>query len=339
MRAPLRSFVPVIALLAAVAAPSSAYAQSESDKATARQLGQQGQSALDAHEWKRAEDDFRRADALYHAPSLVLGLARAQVKEGKFVEAWENYNRIILENVTTSPVFVKALADAKSEIGTVEKRRSRVTLTVTGPAVPRVLVDDVPVKAEALGIERFIDPGHHTVTSAADGWKRATKTFDIVEGASQTVVLVLDRDVSAVAIVEPVPVGTQPPSPASGQVLTPTQSGSGASVQRTLGIVAVAVGGAGVILGAVTGIVALGKHSDLSKECPMGTCSVANQSSVDSYHTMGTLSTVGFIVGGVGLAGGAALYFTAPKAHAVTSGGATFTPYLGFGTLGAVGTF
>jgi len=116
----LRRFT-VFALLG-VLAPAQAFAQSDTDRATARELGLDGETALGAKDWKRAEDDFHRADALFHAPTLSLGLARAQAGQGKFVEAWENYHRVVLENVTSSPGFAKALADATSEIGAIEGR-------------------------------------------------------------------------------------------------------------------------------------------------------------------------------------------------------------------------
>ncbi len=86
-------------MIPAFAAP--AFAQSDAEnRATARALAAQGQEQLEAKDYAKAEDSFRRADALFHAPTLVLGIARASAAEGKFVEAWEAYNRIIIEGVT-----------------------------------------------------------------------------------------------------------------------------------------------------------------------------------------------------------------------------------------------
>ena len=55
-----------------------------------------------------------------------------------------------------------------------------------GADAPRVAVNDVPVKAEALGVSRFVDPGHLVVTAAADGFAMATRTVDLAEGKEQT---------------------------------------------------------------------------------------------------------------------------------------------------------
>src|SRR5690349_24257436 len=57
---------------------------------------------------------FKRAEALFHAPTLALGLARAYTANGKYVAAQETYNRIIREGVPANapPAFAKA--DRKS---------------------------------------------------------------------------------------------------------------------------------------------------------------------------------------------------------------------------------
>ncbi len=321
MTPPFRSSLSLLALVAMLA-PRPASAQPDEDKATARQLGQQGQVALDAGDWATAEDHFRRADALYHAPSLVLGLARAQSHEGKVVEAWESYHRIIQENVTTSPVFVRALHDATTEIGLVEARRSRLTLRVTGPDAPAVTMDGAPVKREALGIERLVNPGHHTVVVTADGWQTLTRSVDIMEGRAEAVSLGLERG-------------------ASGGPAGPVAAESGAgrsSPSRVLGIAALAVGGAGLLTGIITGIVALGDHSTLEGECRGGVCSASQQSALSAYHTMGAVSTVGFVVAGVGAASGVVLLLTAPARGAGTTK-ASLSPYVGPWSAGVVGRF
>src|SRR5690242_16306817 len=96
---PLSRHIPLVALAASLLMAPPAFAQSDADKATARSLGQEGQAALDAKDYRTAEDRFRRADSLYHAPTLALGLARSLAANGKFVAAQETYNRIVREGV------------------------------------------------------------------------------------------------------------------------------------------------------------------------------------------------------------------------------------------------
>src|SRR5262249_24059762 len=109
----------------------------------------------------------------------------------------------------------------------------------------------------------------------------------------------------------------------------------GGSSNKTFALIAYGVGGAGLVFGAVTGLIAMGKHNDLSNNCKNGTCGTDQQSNVDGYHTMGTLPTVGFIIAGVGSAAGTVLLRTAPKESTT----AFVSPYVGPGTVGATGRF
>ena len=348
-RAHVPARVTALALLATLLAAAPAHAQTDTDKATARGLGQQGASALSAGDWATAAEDFRRADALYHAPSLTLGLARAQSHLGLFVQAWENYHQVIAENVTTSPGFSKALRDAKAEIAAVDSRRSRVTIRVTGADAPRVSVDGVPLKAEALGIERFVNPGHYVVTVTADGWKTVTRPVDVAEGQGMLAWIAMERDTTAAvvpALLAPVPLPSPqvPAVPSATETSVPQALASDAPARplgKTLGFAALGVGGAGVLVGAITGGLALSDHSKLSAPCASGTCPASSQSDLSAYHTMGTVSTIGFVVGGLGVAGGVVLLLTAPKSVKAPSAAqlTTATVYVGLGTAGAAGTF
>jgi hypothetical protein len=100
------------------------------------------------------------------------------------------------------------------------------------------------------------------------------------------------------------------------------------------------VGGAGLATGAITGLLAMGKHSTLTGECKGSVCPPSASSDLSSYHSLGTISTIGFIGGAVLGGGGAILFFTAPHGSpAAPATGTTLTPYVGLGSLGAVGTF
>lgn len=300
-------------------APATAHAQSDADKATARQLGQEGQVALDAKDFKTAEDRFRRADSLFRAPTLALGLARAYAGGGKFVAAQETYNRIIREGAPAGspPAFAKAVEEAKAEVGAVSSKIGSVVVNVTGADSPKVTLDDQPFPNAALGVKRSVDPGTHVIKATADGYRTEQANVTISEGGTGTATLNLQKDPSAVAAVPP-PTGSAPPPATVGASDSNPPPGAdvgtgGGSMNKTLGFVALGVGGVGLAVGAVTGIMAMGKHSDLEKACPDGKCTSDKQSDVDSYGTLGTVSTVGFIVGGVGVAAGLVLVLTAPK--------------------------
>ena len=103
---------------------------------------------------------------------------------------------------------------------------------------------------------------------------------------------------------------------------------------------ALGLGGAGLALGAATGVVAMGKIDALKTACPTGKCPASAQPDIDSYHLMGALSTVGFTIGVVGGAAGAVLLILAPKSSAAKPHkDATVEPLVGPGFLGARGSF
>jgi hypothetical protein len=108
--------------------------------------------------------------------------------------------------------------------------------------------------------------------------------------------------------------------------------------------VGIGVGGAGIVLGVVTGAMAAGKHGTASSSaCASGPCSPGDfatyTSDRNSYYTLGTVSTIGFIAGGVLAAGGAALLLFSPKSDAAAPAAAWVSPWVGAGSAGVTGRF
>lgn len=354
----LRGLCAAPAIVAIVAVAPSVFAQevAAQDIAQARQLGQQAQATYDKGDFAESEKLWAAAAKLYaQAPTLTLGLARTQAKLGKFVAAQESYNKIVREwgnNPSPPPAFKDAVEAAKAEVGAVSAKVASVTLTVEGPTNPIVTLDGQPVPAAALGLKRPVDPGSHKVTASADGFKAAETTFAVAEGGSAAAALKMEKDANAVAVV---PAGTPAGGPASAtEPGADTGSGKG-SMNKTLALVAFGVGGAGLVVGGITGILAAGKAGSLKDNCPNSTCPATQQDNVDSYKTMGTLSTVGFIVAGVGGVTGLVLLLTAPKEGSATASagsryvsspvdhakreGVSMTPYFGGTSTGVTGHF
>jgi hypothetical protein len=314
---------------------------SPQDIAQARDLGQQAQAAFDAGNFAESEKLWTGAANLYPAaPTLTLGLARTQAKLGKLVLAQESYNKIIREqsqNPSPSPAFKDALEAAKVEVGPVSAKIASVVIKVEGASNPVVTLDGQPVSAAGLGLKRPVDPGSHVVKAEAPGYKPAEASFQVAESGSAEAKLKLEK-----APETPGPLASKPET----STAKPVGGGTNKSSNKTLAIAALGVGGAGLVFGTITGVLALGKHGELSDKCPDGKCPNDVGDDVDSYKTMGTLSTIGFIVGGVGVAAGAVLWFTAPKER--TASGASMTqvakgfswqPYVSAGGGGVTGRF
>jgi hypothetical protein len=321
-------------------ASTSARAQvSDIDKGTARQLTLDGFDALDKKDYAAAADRFERADALFHAPTISVGLGRARLALGKLVSAKEAFSRAVYEPLpaNASPAVLKAVEEARRELDALTPRVPMVIVNVKGAANPTVTVDGVEVPAAALGVKRPLDPGQHVVLARAKGFAPAESNFTIAEGNLQTVNIDLVPGDSG-----PEPEKSPPATGATTASGAADHGGAGHSSTKTLGYVGIGLGGAGLVVGAVAGAMAMSKNSTLSSECPGGHCNPNSsqkssiQSDLNDYNTLTTVSTVGFIAGGALAATGVVLWLTAPTA---SSSGATVTPVVSLGYLGVRGSF
>jgi hypothetical protein len=89
-------------------------------------------------------------------------------------------------------------------------------------------------------------------------------------------------------------------------------------------------------IGAAFGALALSDKSDAESACPNGQCPTA--AAANKWSTAGSagnVSTIAFVAGGVGLAGAAVLWFTAPASSAAASARVG----LGLGSVQVVGSW
>jgi hypothetical protein len=299
-------------LVASLAATDLLAAPSDADRAAARVLAQDGQVALDKRDYAAAADRFARADSLVHAPTLLLAHARAQIGLGRLVEAHENYARIRREGVAPgSPKpWARAYEDAAKELEAVAARLPWVVIRVSGASNSYLTLDGTPVPRAVLGIKRPVNPGKHELRVIAEGYRTVKRTFSVAEGQSATV----DVDLEAEPTPEPAAPIAPPPAP------PPPVSASGRGL-RTAGYVALGMGAAGLVVGGITGGLFLAKRSELANDCPASHCSASHEQDVARYRQLGTISTVGFVVGAVGAATGAVLLLSAPSATRETGRG------------------
>jgi hypothetical protein len=346
----LASFVPGLA--AAQDGPSAA------DRATARRLATEGQIALKKGDYDTAADRFQRANDLLSAPTFLVRLARARVGQGRLVEAHEIYRKIIRDGVESDApdAFKRALAEAKQEVKAVEPRLAWVSVNVVGanPNEVEVQLNNAVIPSAALGAQRPVDPGTLKVRATAEGYHPAEVDVRLAEGehlpAIELAMKRLPRAATAVAVTNPA---------ADNPVMT-YDGGEHTSfiTQNTLGYATLGLGGAGLIVGSVSGILAFSAHEDLLDYCddrntshclitdPLGTKHAAALQKKQDMEKYATIATVGFVAGGALAATGLILLITAPDdpekpehSSAGSPPSATLRPYVGFGTVGAVGSF
>jgi hypothetical protein len=327
------SAVPFFSRPARAAEPSSA------DRATARTLAQEGYVALNAKDYATAADRFQRALALVHAPTLLRDLARAQVGLGRLVDAHETYSLIIREGVAAdAPApWLKALEDAKAELATVTPRLPWITITVSGPAHPKVTIDGAPIPEASLGVKRAADPGRHEIRALATGYYTAKKTVTLNEGESINVAFELE---------DAPPDAAPKDEEETGKVSVATVVDPPWRKPVTIG--AFALGGAGIVLGSVAGILAMTKNNQLATDCPNRECGPAHKGAYDSFHTFATVSTIGFVAGGVAAGAGVVLLLVKPQSlvqqpnsdqGAPKRSSFKWSPFVGPTSAGVEGTF
>jgi hypothetical protein len=292
-------------LLAAAILASSAPAGAEEDAATraaARKLAEDGVAALQAGEGAKAIEKLDKAFRTLRVPSIALWSGRALAKQGQLVEAAERLleaTRLPVSGDTA--VQEQAKAEAAKELELLRPRIPNLIIRVEGGGDVSVSLDGRDVPASLLGEDRPINPGAHQLI-AKRGAEQKTEDVNVAEGERKEVTLRFD----AVA-----PSNIAPPPLASEARPSSADSARGGS--RTLAFVALGLGGAGLLLGGVTGGLALSKKSALdddTEHCLDNQCLRAVEDDVSSLKTFRTVSTVGFIAGGVLAATGVVLLLT-----------------------------
>ncbi len=303
---------------------------SAADRATARSLAGEGYQALQSKDYASAVDRFSRADALVHAPTLMIDWARSLVGLGKFVEAQERYEQIIREGVDSkSPKsWQKALNDAGVELAALKPRLAWVTISISGSNEARLTIDGAPVPPAAIGVRRAINPGERSLRVTAKGYLAQKRALQLAEGSDSQADFRLEPDPDQQV--------------AQSSMLDSAPAAKSAAPKRNPVpmYVAFGVGGAGLVVGGVTGALALNKHSSLAKVCnSAGECPSTERDTLSSYHTLGTTSGVGFAVGLAGIGAGSALWFMNRNSAEAPAQGLSVHPYVGFASLGAAGSF
>lgn len=323
-----------------------AHAQSAEEISGARALARQGIEAYGAGDFQRAYDLCQRAESLYHAPPHVLYMARAAAKLGRLVEARELYNKLVRENIASDApaAFRTAQQEAEVEMKDLEPRLARVTVQLQGEGAEDVIVyaNGKVIPAALVGASRPMDPGSYEFTVESALVEGDPVSLRVEEGVDQTVTILLRPSGDSKAPPSTPKVGSTP------TVVGPEDHGTGPS--RAPAYAALGVGAVGVAVGTIFLVDHLGKKSDAKELFEEGDCGTA--SACDEERTIleksskaatsGTLSIVGYGVGGAALATGLVLLLVQKK------GGDTaydednrrhVRPVVGFGSIGLSGRF
>ncbi len=332
-----RVLVPSAAtFLLALTLSASAAAQqapSAADKETARALMDKGDERMDARDYPAAVKAYVAADAIMRLPMTGAAAARAEAAAGLLVEARDTAFEVTRLPVRPgeTPPYARARADAAELVDRLGRSIPSIQVTVDrAPAGVSVAIDGVTLPAAAATEPRKVNPGPHVITVTAPGFEAARAEVTVREGEQRPVPITLQPGASA-----------PPPPPSGGPVVTPPPppppraQSSRATKMMAAGF---SVGGAGVIAGAVTGLMSLSQTSKLKGECQPD-CGGKYTSEIATAKGLANVSNIAFVVGVAGVGVGVAGVILLPGRDPAPAQGARVEPFLGPGSLGLRGAF
>jgi hypothetical protein len=344
----------VAALSDAAVGSADPYNPTDDERASARLLGTAGVELAMSGDCARAVDKLARAEGLVHAPTTAVPLAQCQIQLGKIITGTELLIRVLNETLPASapPSWIEARKRAQSALDAAEPRIAKVRIHVDGPAGfaqgLQVTVDGEPLPLLLLDNDRPTDPGVHHITAKQAGSTQADVDVSLSDGQTKSVTLKLEPLGQGAVAAAPPPraadatvSGVDATRSTAGISETPptgeTPAPGGASA--TPGLVALGIGGAGVVAGVVFGILALSTKSSLDAECSGTICPAQAQSDIDALRTDAIVSTVGWGIGAAGAVVGTILLLTRRPVASPKSARVDVRPWLGPASLGLSGSF
>jgi hypothetical protein len=347
-------------------AAHSAFAQTDLERATARDAANNGRAAFDAGKYEKAIDYLSRAEQLVHSPTHLLFMARAQAKLGRLVAAHETYLKIGREQLSANApkAFVSAQAAAEQEQDALDSRLPSVTVTLQGATTaPDVTVqmDGTPLPAAMIGIPLPADPGEHVFKASGPTITSEPVTIKLAEAAKQTVTLSLRS--TGVARAPVVPAATAAGAGATAARAENDASPNSPSHTETVSVDRSSGHGPGLLIASVVsfglgaasasvGTYYLFKSSNtrdesdaLYEDCKLaGNCPDVKQeilSKDDEADHQSKLGIVGLVGGGVGLLAGFTFLILDVSRSDKSARTQTprVSPVFGFRSVGLVGTF
>jgi hypothetical protein len=293
------SMVPVVAF--AQAPPADAPVAAPKEVQRSMELFEEGRRLVQGGNCDAAIPKFLESVRFYESIGARLSAAECYATKTPLA-AWQQYKQ--------AQLFAARREDERAKFASDGAAALEPRLALFRVAMPSAL-QLVEIRVDGKTLEPFylqggpfaVEPGKHTIEVVANDKRRWSGSIDVKTGSISTVTPDFDK----------------PSAPSqSGTPPIPTTAEGDGSTQRTLGLVIGGVGIVGLGLGAVFGIVASGKLDDAKAACGgYPTCDPQNRTEIDaandSAKSAALVSTIGFVAGGVALAGGIVLYVTAPK--------------------------
>jgi hypothetical protein len=295
---------PILAIVALLIS-SVAYAQPAADPepagppAAPRILFEEGRELAKEGKYVEACEKFTKSYALDHGVGTQLNLADCHEHLGHLAEAWRLFDDAAAQSAS-NPTRAKFARDRANALG---KKIATIIVKIPDPTGATVSISGRSVPA-ASEIRQRLDPGPVEVIVTAPGRAVFTKTETAVAGETLTIAAPAAAPAGPDEHSEPVQVTAEGPRD-SGRV--------------RLAIGLGAVGGAGLLTSVVLGLTGRSQYNDvvnnpsLCTKTPRLECTTDGAAKIHHAQKLADVGT-GFGIAAIALiAGGAVVFFTAPR--------------------------
>jgi hypothetical protein len=283
-------------------------------------LKAQGDTLVHDLHYREAIAAYDAAYAITHDPAILYNRWRAYDALGETPQALDELE----EFARVAPAELKAKVPKLDELLTAT--RARVATVIVRSSIAGATLF---VRNHREGTTPFASPlrfrtGSALVEAQAPGYRPFQREVELTAGAPVTIDVTL------------VPTGeiTSPPPPPPGQPASDYSRGS--SAWKWGAYTAGAIGIAAIASGATFGVLAIARQIRADSSCPDKGCDPSGSLLIADARTFATISTVSFIVGGVGIVTSAIFFLWKPGAARTE---ARITPILGPLYGGIQGTF
>jgi len=310
---------------------------SAADKKEASRLEREADALIKKGEREQAVDKLRAADRLDPGPARKVRLAKVLMDIEQLLEAAR-----VLEQASDARVSGSkdraAIDKAKKLAADVQERTPTLSVKIHKPE-PNLVKVQVDGKSfdPSLGPQPF-DPGYHQLLATATGYPDHKQEVTLAERANEVVEISLRK-----------PGEPEDEGDANGK-----KSGG---FSKWPAIISWGLGAIGLGVGVGFGVEAINDTNALLEnyDCKDNKCPPEAADDLAAAKVNGNVSTVGFVVGGVGLVAGTILWLLAdsgsdkeadaapskdaPAGESAAQARLRLRPLIGFGTVGVEGRF
>jgi hypothetical protein len=285
---------PCLAMLLLLLFPSPAQADA---RAEAQALMESGNRAAAREDWPRALQSYEDAYRVFASDKILLNQGTALRALGRYADAANAY-QAYLDGDAVDP---RKKAEVEGLLEEMDLRVARLRIELSVPASVRV--DGRSVKKGDVVTLR-VEPGEHTLVAQPERGRLVERRIVARAGEGSTI------ELGSQAFTPPPPAGPAAPRPDVS-----ADAKADGTTQRTLGVIALGAGGAGLVGGVILGVLAADRNSEAERYCLQkgGSCTTEGVELGDDATGLATGSTIAFLAGAGFAVGGLALIFTAPS--------------------------